>query len=142
MGNDKTVLLVMGDSERDLSDLLARTLEASEIAVITQKNEKAALKILREVPIDFIGFLRAQPDHELGRHQDLLFANLLAQSEALAFGLLFLAVVGTWTAWKTGALAGNQLAYAPAATLIVLGVAGIIATFGRPSKEPTPTASA
>ena len=28
----------------------------------------------------------AQPDHELGRHQDLLFANLLAQSEALAFG--------------------------------------------------------
>jgi len=61
--------------------------------------------------------------------------------EALAFGLLFLAVVGTWTAWKTGALAGNQLAYAPAATLIVLGVAGIIATFGRPSKEPTPTAT-
>jgi glucose-6-phosphate isomerase len=38
------------------------------------------------VPIDFIGFLHAQPDHELGRHQDLLFANLVAQSEALAFG--------------------------------------------------------
>jgi len=38
------------------------------------------------VPVDFIGFLRAQPDHELGRHQDLLFANVLAQSEALAFG--------------------------------------------------------
>ena len=38
------------------------------------------------VPIDFIAFLRPQPDHELGRHQDLLFANVLAQSEALAFG--------------------------------------------------------
>ena len=38
------------------------------------------------VPIDFIGFVRAQPGHDLGRHQDLLVANLLAQSEALAFG--------------------------------------------------------
>ena len=38
------------------------------------------------VPIDFIGFVHAQPDHELGRHQDLLVANVLAQSEALAFG--------------------------------------------------------
>ena len=62
--------------------------------------------------------------------------------EALAFGLLFLAVVGTWSAWKTGALASDQLAYAPAATLIVLGVAGIIATFSRQaSKKPVTTAS-
>ena len=38
------------------------------------------------VPIDFIGFVRAQPGHELGDHQDLLVANLLAQAEALAFG--------------------------------------------------------
>ena len=38
------------------------------------------------VPIDFIGFAHAQPGHELGRHQDLLVANLLAQSESLAFG--------------------------------------------------------
>ena len=38
------------------------------------------------VPIDFIGFVHAQPGHDLGRHQDLLVANLLAQSEALAFG--------------------------------------------------------
>jgi len=38
------------------------------------------------VPIDFIGFVRAQPGHDLVRHQDLLVANLLAQSEALAFG--------------------------------------------------------
>ncbi|HJR89759.1 MAG TPA: hypothetical protein VJ782_06320 [Aeromicrobium sp.] len=61
--------------------------------------------------------------------------------EALAFGLLFLAVVGTWTAWKTGVLASDQLAYAPAGTLIVLGIAGIIATFSRPaSKRPVTTA--
>ena len=62
--------------------------------------------------------------------------------EALAFGLLFLAVVGTWTAWRTGLLASDQLAYAPAGTLIVLGIAGIIATFSRPSrKQPQPPAS-
>jgi hypothetical protein len=57
--------------------------------------------------------------------------------EALAFGLLFLAVVGTWAAWQAGVLASDQLAYAPAATLIVLGIAGIIATFSRPrAKQP------
>jgi hypothetical protein len=60
--------------------------------------------------------------------------------EALAFGLLFLAVVGTWTSWKTGVLASDQLAYAPAGTLIVLGVAGIIASLASPrrSSEPAP----
>jgi len=36
------------------------------------------------IPCDFIGF--ARPRHELGRHQALLLANLLAQSAALAFG--------------------------------------------------------
>jgi len=61
--------------------------------------------------------------------------------EALAFGLLFLAVVGTWTAWRTGVLASDQLAYAPAGTLIVLGVAGIIASLSTPSrKQPENTA--
>jgi glucose-6-phosphate isomerase len=38
----------------------------------------------RLVPCDFIGFL--EPPHEIGRHHDLLMANLLAQTEALAFG--------------------------------------------------------
>ena len=38
------------------------------------------------VPIDFIGVARANTDHELGTHHDLLVANLFAQSEALAFG--------------------------------------------------------
>jgi glucose-6-phosphate isomerase len=36
------------------------------------------------VPIDLIGFVA--PVHPLGRHHDLLIANLVAQSEALAFG--------------------------------------------------------
>ena len=36
------------------------------------------------IPADFIGF--ARPAHALGRHQDLLLANFLAQPEALAFG--------------------------------------------------------
>ena len=36
------------------------------------------------VPADFIGFGR--PGHPLGDHHDLLMANLLAQTEALAFG--------------------------------------------------------
>jgi glucose-6-phosphate isomerase len=38
----------------------------------------------RLIPADFIGFL--QPNHELGRHHDLLMGNLFAQTEALAFG--------------------------------------------------------
>ena len=38
----------------------------------------------RVVPADIIGF--SAPRHELGRHHDLLLANLLAQAEALAFG--------------------------------------------------------
>ena len=38
----------------------------------------------RLIPCDFIGF--AQPNHQLGDHQDLLMANFLAQPEALAFG--------------------------------------------------------
>jgi glucose-6-phosphate isomerase len=36
------------------------------------------------IPADFIGFER--PSHAIGRHHDLLTANLIAQTEALAFG--------------------------------------------------------
>jgi glucose-6-phosphate isomerase len=36
------------------------------------------------IPCDFIGFVR--PSHDVGRHHDLLIANLFAQTEALAFG--------------------------------------------------------
>ncbi len=38
----------------------------------------------RLVPCDFIGFMRSS--NPLGDHHDLLMANMLAQSEALAFG--------------------------------------------------------
>ena len=38
----------------------------------------------RLIPCDFIGF--AQPNHEIGDHQNLLMANFFAQTEALAFG--------------------------------------------------------
>jgi glucose-6-phosphate isomerase len=38
------------------------------------------------VPIDLIGFVRAQPGRDPYNQQDLLVANLLAQAEALAFG--------------------------------------------------------
>jgi glucose-6-phosphate isomerase len=38
----------------------------------------------RLVPCDFIAF--AQPLHALGRHHDMLVANVFAQAEALAFG--------------------------------------------------------
>ncbi len=55
----KTVLLVMGDQERDLADLLTRTFEAADITVIPQKNERSALRIIRdmiarEITFDFI----------------------------------------------------------------------------------------
>ncbi|MDT8286610.1 MAG: glucose-6-phosphate isomerase [Elusimicrobiales bacterium] len=36
------------------------------------------------IPCDFIAF--AKPAHKLGRHHDLLMANVFAQAEALAFG--------------------------------------------------------
>ena len=38
----------------------------------------------RLIPCDFIGFI--QPLNPLGRHHDLLLANVFAQAEALAFG--------------------------------------------------------
>ena len=38
----------------------------------------------QQVPADFIGFIR--PANELDAHHDLLTANMLAQTEALAFG--------------------------------------------------------
>ncbi|HJP66609.1 MAG TPA: glucose-6-phosphate isomerase [Actinomycetota bacterium] len=38
----------------------------------------------RLVPADFIGFVRST--HDVPRHQDLLMANFIAQTEALAFG--------------------------------------------------------
>lgn len=62
--------------------------------------------------------------------------------EALVFGLFFLALVGTWTVWTAGLLNSDQLAYAAAGGLIVLGVVGIIASIAAPPKRsvrPAPT---
>ncbi|MGQ0743169.1 MAG: glucose-6-phosphate isomerase [Acidimicrobiales bacterium] len=58
------------------------------------------------VPVDFIGFARPPrppasiglPADRLGRHHDLLVANLLAQSQALAFGRTAAEVAGSGVA--------------------------------------------
>ena len=57
--------------------------------------------------------------------------------DALFFGLVFLAVVGTWLTRTTGLLTSGQLAYALAATLIVIGAAGIVASGATPPKRPS-----
>jgi glucose-6-phosphate isomerase len=50
------------------------------------------------IPCDFIGF--AQPLNPLGRHHDLLLANMFAQAEALAFGKTSQEVIAEGTpAW-------------------------------------------
>ena len=38
------------------------------------------------VPCDFIGFINQDAQNPLGNHQDILFANMLAQAEALMIG--------------------------------------------------------
>jgi hypothetical protein len=61
--------------------------------------------------------------------------------DALVFGLVFLAVVGTWLTHTTGLLTSGQLAYALAGVLIAVGVAGIVASTATPQKRftsPTP----
>jgi hypothetical protein len=58
--------------------------------------------------------------------------------DALIFGLVFLAVVGTWLVHTAGLLTSGQLAYALAAALIAVGVAGIVASMATPEKRFTP----
>jgi len=58
--------------------------------------------------------------------------------DALVCGLIFLAVVGTWLTQTTGLLTSGQLAYALAGALIVVGVAGIVASMATPQKRFTP----
>jgi hypothetical protein len=55
----------------------------------------------------------------------------------MVFGLFFLAVAGTWAIWKAGLLDSDQLAYAAAGGLIVLGVTGIVGSIAAPRKLPT-----
>jgi uncharacterized membrane protein YqjE len=59
--------------------------------------------------------------------------------EGLAFGLFFLAVLGQWAVWEQDWLDPEDLGYLAAATLILLGVLGIVATVGnsrRPQEAP------
>jgi hypothetical protein len=57
--------------------------------------------------------------------------------DALVFGLVFLAVVGTWLTRTAGLLTSGQLAYALAGALIAVGVAGIVASMATPQKQFT-----
>jgi hypothetical protein len=57
--------------------------------------------------------------------------------DALVFGLVFLAVVGIWLTRTAGLLTSGQLAYALAAALIAVGVAGILASVATPEKRLT-----
>lgn len=58
--------------------------------------------------------------------------------DALFFGLLFLGAVGAWAVWTADLLTEEQLAYAAAGTLIVLGVLGIIGSLVK--SKPAPVA--
>lgn len=51
--------------------------------------------------------------------------------ESLAFGALFLAIVGNWVAHKQDAFTLEQLSVAAPVTLIALGILGIIASIWR-----------
>ena len=58
--------------------------------------------------------------------------------EGLAFGAFFLAVAGNWAVWKEDLLTGTEMSYLVSSVLIVLGLAGVVATFWKP-RPTTPT---
>jgi uncharacterized membrane protein YqjE len=58
--------------------------------------------------------------------------------ENLAFGLMFVSVVGNWAVWDQDLLTARELSLTAAGVLIVLGVAGIAATVRR-SRTPLDT---
>jgi hypothetical protein len=57
--------------------------------------------------------------------------------DALIFGLVFLAVVGTWLTRTAGLLTSGQLAYALAGALIAVGGAGVVASVATPQTRLT-----
>jgi uncharacterized membrane protein YqjE len=65
--------------------------------------------------------------------------------EGLAFGLFFLAAVGSWAVWKQDMLTPRQLGLAASGVLILLGVVGVAATVwqtrsaSRARSIPVPT---
>jgi hypothetical protein len=60
--------------------------------------------------------------------------------DAIAFGLLFLAVLGQWAVWEQDWFEPDDLAYLAAAVLIVLGAVGIAGTAigARPNRREAP----
>jgi len=63
--------------------------------------------------------------------------------ESLAFGLFFLAAVGSWAVWKQDLLTPRELSLTASGVLIVLGVIGVAVTLwqARPSPARTPSTS-
>lgn len=59
--------------------------------------------------------------------------------ENLAFGLLFLAIVGNWAVWKQDLLTARELSLTASGVLIFLGVIGVAATIWQ--ARPTPVAT-
>ncbi|MCD9198870.1 hypothetical protein [Aeromicrobium wangtongii] len=59
----------------------------------------------------------------------------------LVFGLLFLAIAGSWAVRKTDLLTTRELSLTAAAVLILLGLIGVAATLRprRPSNAPSQT---
>ncbi len=57
--------------------------------------------------------------------------------EGLAFGAFFLAIAGNWAVWTEDLLSGTEMSYLISSILIVVGVAGVVATFWKP-KQPAP----
>ena len=51
--------------------------------------------------------------------------------ENLAFGLMFASIVGNWAVWDQDLLTARELSLTASGVLIVLGVAGIVATLWR-----------
>jgi uncharacterized membrane protein YqjE len=55
----------------------------------------------------------------------------------LAFGLVFLAVAGSWAVWEQDLLTRQQFSLTTSAVLIALGTVGVVATFWRPRSRST-----
>jgi len=59
--------------------------------------------------------------------------------ENLAFGLIFLAAVGSWAVWKQDFLTPRELSLTASGVLIFLGVIGVAATIWQARPTPVPT---
>ena len=97
----------------------------------------------RIIPCDFIAFVEAL--NPLGRHHDMLLANVLAQSEALAFGIQGLTLqFGAGTFWVSPLFQGVAVigAVAIASSRGALGGGGDSRAIRRLLRSRTPGAQA